>query len=93
MRDTTRTPEYSKKLSFTTSTATTTLTNKGKAVVYRLLSTVDCFVDFSGTAVNDGTNMYLVAYTPEYFTSSSVNIAAIGVTSAGDLHITCVGVD
>lgn len=57
----------------------------------RVCSDVPCFIDFgtNPTAVADGTDMFLPALTPEYFViNSGDKVAAIQISSAGNLYIT-----
>lgn len=58
----------------------------------RLVSTVDCFVEFGGPGTTPvaaaNTGMYLPAFVPEYFyTGPNTRVAVIQSTGAGSLYI------
>ncbi len=78
-------PNGSKILSVDTSgNSTTTITALSNV---RLVASVDMFINF-GTTASTTTSMFLPAYTPEYFQSVGVNIAAIVASGSGSLYIT-----
>lgn len=77
-------------VAYTGTAGTTSALNKD-AVCCRVVSTTDCFIRIStaGTAAAANVDVYLPAYTPEYFDCpNAAKVSAIQVSAGGSIYVT-----
>ena len=85
-------PSTSQTVSVSSSSAATTNALAKSTVVVRLISTTNCFVKIgTGTPTAAVTDMFLPAFTAEYFRvngNDTIKIAAIQLSASGSLYVT-----
>ena len=95
MRETAVAPKTNYTVAMTALNATTGKQNLGRVNVVRLVSSVDCFVQFklnSAPTAATTTDMFLPAYSPEYFNvphdvADDVYVSGIVASSTGTLYV------
>ena len=81
-------PTTCQTVAYTGTSAASTNAFASSTHLVRVVATSDCFITFAGTPTATTSDIFLPAYTVEYFMADSVKVAAIQSASAGDLHVT-----